>query len=87
MEEWSVLGNRDIDGHPPGSGRAVGQAASQSAYWLKLLVESGVVSVEKLAPLRQECEELTGFSSRLFDLGDVRRGEAAERFAFSQHTK
>ena len=31
----------------------------ESAYWLELLVESGVVSVEKLAPLRQECEELT----------------------------
>jgi four helix bundle protein len=31
----------------------------ESAYWLELLVESGVVSAEKLAPLRQECEELT----------------------------
>src|SRR2546423_4410063 len=31
----------------------------ESAYWLELLVEAGVVSVEKLAPLRQECEELT----------------------------
>ena len=31
----------------------------EGAYWLELLVESGVVSVEKLAPLRQECEELT----------------------------
>jgi four helix bundle protein len=31
----------------------------ESAYWLELLVESGVVSVEKLTPLRQECEELT----------------------------
>ena len=31
----------------------------ESAYWLELLVESGVVTVEKLAPLRQECEELT----------------------------
>ena len=31
----------------------------ESAYWLELLVESGVVSMEKLAPLRQECEELT----------------------------
>jgi four helix bundle protein len=31
----------------------------ESAYWLELLVESGIVSVEKLAPLRQECEELT----------------------------
>jgi four helix bundle protein len=30
----------------------------ESAYWLELLVESGVVSMEKLAPLRQECEEL-----------------------------
>ena len=60
IEEWSVLGNRDIDGeNPRGSGRAAGKAASQSAYWLELLVESGVVSVEKLAPLRQECEELT----------------------------
>ena len=31
----------------------------ESAYSLELLVESGVISVEKLAPLRQECEELT----------------------------
>ena len=31
----------------------------ESAYWLELLVESGVVSVEKLTPLREECEELT----------------------------
>ena len=30
----------------------------ESAYWLELLVESGVVSAEKLAPLRQECDEL-----------------------------
>ena len=34
----------------------------ESAYWLELLVESGVVSVEKLGPLRQECEEMTHFS-------------------------
>ena len=31
----------------------------ESAYWLELLMESGVVSAEKLAPLRRECEELT----------------------------
>jgi four helix bundle protein len=31
----------------------------ETAYWLELLVKSGVVSAEKLAPLRQECEELT----------------------------
>src|SRR5215472_14749999 len=31
----------------------------ESAYWLELLVESGVVGAGKLAPLRQECEELT----------------------------
>ena len=53
IEEWSVLGNRDIGG-PRDSGRAAGEAASQSAYWLELLVGSGVVSTEKLAPLRQE---------------------------------
>ena len=33
----------------------------ESAYWLELLVESSVVSVEKLATLREECEELTPF--------------------------
>src|SRR5436309_161841 len=27
----------------------------ETAYWLELLVESGIVSAEKLAPLRQEC--------------------------------
>lgn len=31
----------------------------ESAYWLELLVESEIVGAEKLAPLRQECEELT----------------------------
>jgi len=31
----------------------------ESAYWLELLVESETVSAERLAPLRQECEELT----------------------------
>jgi four helix bundle protein len=31
----------------------------ESAYWLELLVEAEIVSVEKLAPLRRECEELT----------------------------
>lgn len=31
----------------------------ESAYWLELLVEADIVSAEKLAPLRQECDELT----------------------------
>jgi four helix bundle protein len=31
----------------------------ESAYWLELLAESEIVSVETLVPLRQECEELT----------------------------
>lgn len=31
----------------------------ETAYWLELLVASGIVSAEKLQPLRQECEELT----------------------------
>ena len=31
----------------------------ESAYWLELLEESRIVSAETLAPLRQECEELT----------------------------
>ena len=31
----------------------------ESSYWLELLVESGIVSLEKLAPLRHECDELT----------------------------
>lgn len=31
----------------------------ESAYWLELLMESRVVSAETLAPLPQECEELT----------------------------
>jgi four helix bundle protein len=30
----------------------------ESAYWLELLLEGGIVSPEKLAPLRQECDEL-----------------------------
>ena len=31
----------------------------ESAYWLELLVEADIVAAEKLAPLRQECDELT----------------------------
>src|SRR3954449_4207821 len=31
----------------------------ESAYWLELLVESGIVSADKLHPLRNECDELT----------------------------
>jgi four helix bundle protein len=30
----------------------------ESAYWLELLLAGGIVSPEKLAPLRQECDEL-----------------------------
>jgi four helix bundle protein len=31
----------------------------ETAYWFELLVEGGIVPAEKLAPLRQETEELT----------------------------
>jgi len=31
----------------------------ETGYWLELLVESGLVSTEKLRPLRLECDELT----------------------------
>jgi len=31
----------------------------ESAYWLELLVEAGIVSATKLQPLRNECDELT----------------------------
>lgn len=31
----------------------------ETAYWLELLVEAGIVTAEKLAPLRQETDELT----------------------------
>src|SRR5213596_3405707 len=30
----------------------------ETAYWLELLLESGIVSTEQLAALRQECDEL-----------------------------
>ncbi|HZM05932.1 MAG TPA: four helix bundle protein [Candidatus Saccharimonadales bacterium] len=30
----------------------------ETAYWLELLVEGGIVSAKKLAPLRQETNEL-----------------------------
>jgi hypothetical protein len=30
----------------------------ESAYWLELLIEGEIVSPEKLAALRQECDEL-----------------------------
>src|SRR6266436_5083091 len=31
----------------------------ETAYWLELLVDSGIVSADKLAPLRKEADELT----------------------------
>jgi four helix bundle protein len=31
----------------------------ETAYWLELLVEGNIVRPNKLAPLRQECDELT----------------------------
>ena len=31
----------------------------ESAYWLELLVDAEIVSAEKLAPLRDECDQLT----------------------------
>ena len=31
----------------------------ETAYWLELLVEAGIVSAKNLHPLRQECDELT----------------------------
>ena len=31
----------------------------EPAYWLELLVDAGIVSTEKLAPLRNEIDELT----------------------------
>ena len=31
----------------------------ETAYWLELLVDAKIVTPEKLAPLRRECEELT----------------------------
>ncbi len=31
----------------------------ETGYWLELLLDSGMVSAEKLLPLRQECDELT----------------------------
>lgn len=31
----------------------------ESAYWMELLVDSGIVPPDKLAPLRDECDQLT----------------------------
>jgi four helix bundle protein len=31
----------------------------ETAYWLELLVDAGIVAAEKLRPLQQECDELT----------------------------
>jgi four helix bundle protein len=31
----------------------------ETAYWLELLVEANIISADKIAPLRQECDELT----------------------------
>jgi len=35
------------------------QELDETAYWLELLVESGIVNAEKLASLQQETDELT----------------------------
>ena len=60
LEEWSELGSRDMDSQTrEGSGRADGNSASQTAYWLELLVEAEIVSTDKLRPLQDECDELT----------------------------
>jgi hypothetical protein len=59
IEEWSELGSRDMDGQTcDGSGRADGRSASQTAYRLELLVDSGIVSAAKLSSLRREVDEL-----------------------------
>ena len=51
---------RDIDGQiRAGSGRADGQAANQTAYWLELVVATDIASFEELAILRKECDQLT----------------------------
>lgn len=34
------------------------QELDETAYWLELLAESGIVSAEKLAPLQKETDEL-----------------------------
>jgi four helix bundle protein len=34
------------------------QELDETSYWLELLVESGIVTAEKLQPLMKECEEL-----------------------------
>jgi len=31
----------------------------ETAYWLELLVDAEIIAADKLAPLRQECDELT----------------------------
>ena len=31
----------------------------ETSYWLELLVDANIVPADKLAPLRQECDELT----------------------------
>jgi four helix bundle protein len=46
--------------------------AEESAYWLELLVDSGIVDADKLAPLRAECDELTAIFVTI-----VKRSKAA----------
>jgi hypothetical protein len=31
----------------------------ETSYWLELLVDGEIVSADRLAPLRRECDELT----------------------------
>jgi hypothetical protein len=62
-------GGRDIDGQTrAGSGRADGKSASQTAYWLELLVAAGTVSAVKLEPLRKEADERTAISVTILKL-------------------
>ena len=51
------------------------EAASQSAYWLELFVESGVVSAEKLASLRQEWSQREAVRHRRAARSGERLGE------------
>ena len=47
----------------------------ETAYWLELLVRSNTVTANLLAPLRQECEELTAILVTIIKNAKTRKEE------------
>jgi four helix bundle protein len=47
----------------------------ESAYWLELLAEGGIIAAPKLQPLRDECDELTAIFVTIIKKGRSKNDE------------